>query len=286
MQDIQTVLVAGLGTMGRGIAAAFHRGGHRTSILTRRPDAASGVPEGVTVLGALPPEPPDLIVETIPEDIALKHAFNAGVEAAYDGGAILVTNSSGLPVQEMADPLRHPDRYAALHYFQPADVTPVVELAAIRQTAPDVLERVAAAVARCGQQALVLKSAPPGLLINRLQHAILHEAYHLIEQGIVGAAEIDAVAKTLLGPRMCITGLIEQKDLSGLDTHALAQAAIVPYLTHSAEPSPVVQDKYRAGDLGVKSGRGFYDWTGRDAKAYQEQAKERLTRLIAFLREG
>ena len=285
MTEIRSVLVAGLGTMGRGIAAAFARGGHSTAILTRAPEKATGVPDGVAVLGDLPAQPPDLIVETIVEEMAPKIAFNARVEAAYGGRPILVTNTSGLPVQELADRLSHPERYAGLHYFQPADVIPLVELAAIRQTDPAVMAAVAAAVARCGQRALPLGQALPGLLINRLQHAILHEAYYLIEKGVCTAAEIDIAAKEMLGPRMCITGLIEQKDLSGLDTHALAQAAIVPHLCHSAVPSPVVQDKFRAGDLGVKTGRGFYDWRGRDVPAHQAKTRARLNRLLALLAE-
>ena len=187
MTAIRTVLVAGLGTMGRGIAAAFARGGHSTAILTRSPEKAAGVPPGVTILGDLPADAPDLIIETIVEEMGPKIAFNARVEAAYGGRPILVTNTSGLQVQALADKLAHPGRYAALHYFQPADVIPLVELAAIRQTDPAVLDAVAAAGERCGQRALRLGQALPGLLINRLQHAILHEAYYLIANGVCTA---------------------------------------------------------------------------------------------------
>ncbi|MCC7274343.1 MAG: hypothetical protein IT561_16875 [Alphaproteobacteria bacterium] len=285
MTEIRSVLVAGLGTMGRGIAAAFARGGHSTAILTRDPAKASGVPAGVAVLGALPDAPPDLIVETIVEELSPKIDFNARVEDAYGGRPILVTNTSGLPVQMLADRLRHPGRYAALHYFQPADVIPLVELAAVRQTEPAVLRAVAEAVARCGQRALVLGQALPGLLINRLQHAILHEAYYLIATGVCTAEEVDVAAKEMLGPRMCVTGLIEQKDISGLDTHALAQAAIVPHLCHDAAPNLVVQDKYKAGDLGVKTGKGFYDWRGRDVAAYQAKTRAKLNRVLRVLAE-
>jgi 3-hydroxybutyryl-CoA dehydrogenase len=123
-----------------------------------------------------------------------------------------------------------------------------------------------------------------GFLINRLQHAILHEAYHLIEQGVVSAEDVDNVAKWLLGPRMCVTGLIEQKDISGLDTHALAQRGIVPHLYHGAEPCRLLQDKYQRGQLGVKTGVGFYDWRNRDVGAYKKKAAATLERLLQLLR--
>jgi 3-hydroxybutyryl-CoA dehydrogenase len=146
-----------------------------------------------------------------------------------------------------------------------------------------VVRRTVAALAQTGKEALVLKRPVVGFLVNRLQHAILHEAYYLIEQGIVSAEDVDRVAQRLLGPRMCISGLIKQKDLSGLDTHALAQHAIVPHLWHGAEPGRVVRDKYERGDLGLKTGRGFYDWSGRDPVEVRKTFADRLTRLLTFL---
>jgi 3-hydroxybutyryl-CoA dehydrogenase len=82
---------------------------------------------------------------------------------------------------------------------------------------------------------------------------------------------------------MCITGLIEQKDLSGLDTHALVQRAIVPHLNHSAEPAKLVQDMYARGDIGVKSGKGFYDWSKRDPRKRQAEARAKLAEILALL---
>ena len=87
----------------------------------------------------------------------------------------------------------------------------------------------------------------------------------------------------MLGPRMCVTGLIEQKDLSGIDTHARAQAAIVPHLYHEAEPSRVVMDKLDRNQLGIKTGTGFYDWRQMDVPGYQAWSTGLLTRLIEFI---
>jgi 3-hydroxybutyryl-CoA dehydrogenase len=94
---------------------------------------------------------------------------------------------------------------------------------------------------------------------------------------------VDKVAKRLLGPRMCITGLLEQKDLAGLGMHAQAQRSIVPSLSHTGIPSPFLQNMVARGDVGIRSGRGFYDWTGRDTTKLQGRANERLQRLLAFL---
>jgi 3-hydroxybutyryl-CoA dehydrogenase len=111
----------------------------------------------------------------------------------------------------------------------------------------------------------------------------LHEAYHLIEIGAATAFEVDQVAKYLLGPRMCVTGLIEQKDIAGLEIHAKAQAEIVPKLAHTNIPTRFVQEMVARGAIGLRSGRGFYNWSGCDRSAVLEQATARLTRLLDFL---
>lgn len=274
------VLVAGSGVMGRGIAATFARAGMATAVLTRNPDGVRGLDPAVQVIADLPPEAPELIVESVPEVVDIKRELYGRIEAAYDGATILGSNTSGLSLQDLADGLAHPQRFIGLHYMQPADVMPLVEVAQVRQTRPEVVDRTVALVEASGRGAIVLRQPVPGLLINRIQHAILHEAYSLIEAGIVTAADVDRVAKELLGPRMAVTGLIQQKDISGLDTHALAQAAIVPDLHHGAEPLAVVQDKARDNRLGVKTGTGFYDWRNIDVDAYRGQAAALLTKII------
>jgi 3-hydroxybutyryl-CoA dehydrogenase len=269
--------------MGSGIANAYLRSGVRVSVLSRNPAGVAAKSPGAVGIADLPVAVPDMIVESIPEKPDLKLGLYAEIEARYRGQTIIATNTSGLPLEELARGLTYPRRFVGLHYFMPADVMPLVEVTRTADTADAVIEAVAASVRACGQEPIVLSRPIVGFLVNRLQHAILHEAYYLIENGICGAADVDKVARMLLGPRMCITGLIEQKDLSGLDTHALVQRAIVPHLHHSAEPVRLLQAMYERGDIGVKSGRGFYDWTTRDPKRRQAEAKAKLAEVLALL---
>lgn len=285
-QETLDVLVAGSGVMGRGIAASFARAGMNTAVLSRKPDALDHSQYECPVLGELPDTPPTLVIETIPEVMEMEYAFNRRIEAAYGSGTILASNTSSLPLQELADALAHPERFCGIHYFQPADVAPVVELARVAQTDDGVMTQAEALLERSGKAVLRLNSPIDGLLINRLQHAILHEAYHLIEQGICTARDVDMAAKQMLGPRMSVTGLIEQKDLSGLDTHALAQAQLVPLLHHGDTASPVVQDKYAGNRLGVKTGTGFYDWRQWDTAGYQQRVRALLNEVLEVLERG
>ncbi len=282
-RPIQRVLVVGAGTMGRGVAKSFAAGGFETIVWSRRAPNVPGLPESVTAVPAPPAEAPDLVIENVPENIETKRAVYRALEKAYPPSVIIATNTSGLPLDELAGGLEHPRRFLGAHYFQPAEVFPMVEVIAATATDPDVVGRVAEAMRRTGKEPILVRKPIEGYLINRLQHAILHEAYHLIEIGAATAYEVDQIAKHLLGPRMCVTGLIEQKDIAGLEIHAKAQAAIVPKLAHTNTPTRFVQDMVARGANGLMAGRGFYDWSGCDRSAVVEQATTRLTRLLDFL---
>ena len=217
--------------------------------------------------------------------LELKTELFQRIGRAYGALPIVASNTSGLPLADLAAAYGHPQRFLGMHYFQPAEAFPLVEVVRVPQTDDTVVERVIAALANTGKEALVLNRPVQGFLVNRLQHAILHEAYYLIEQGIVTVADVDKVARQMLGPRMCVTGLIEQKDIGGLDTHALAQQAIVPHLWHGSQPCRLVQEKYSRGDLGLKTGRGFYDWSDKDPAQVRKIAGRRLARLLAFIKD-
>ena len=161
----------------------------------------------------------------------------------------------------------------------------MVEVIRVPETTDEVLERTVEALKRTGKDSIVLNKPVIGFLINRLQHAILHEAYWMIEEGVVTVEDVDNFAKWLLGPRMCVTGLLEQKDLSGVDVNAAAQRSIVPDLHHNRTPCPLVQDMAARGEWGVKTGKGFYDWSGRDVAGHKARAARKLERLLALLRE-
>ena len=280
-----SVLVLGSGVMGKGIAKSFIQGGITCSILSRNPSTVQP-PVGVTVVSELPALRPDLIIESVPEDAVLKQDWYSRIEAAYPEGVPLASNTSTLYLQILSESLKQPGWFLGVHYFMPADVTPIVEVASVSSTYPKVLQMVLDKLKAAGKKPIVLRKAIMGLLINRLQHAILHEAYQMIDQGIVSVEDIDLIAREMLGPRMCITGLIEQKDLSGLDVHALAQRSLVPKLGLSREPARCLQDLFDAGHLGVKTGKGFYDWSVRDGHARRTEGARKLSHLLAYLQEN
>ncbi len=278
----KTMVVVGGGLMGQGMARLFASAGIAVTIVDKRDIEFAH--EGVTVGHELPRgAAPDLVIEAVFEDPAVKQSVFEAVEAAYAGAPALATNTSGLPLDELAEPLRYPHRFLAMHFFQPADVFPMIEVVRGVRTEDSAVDMALSAIRQAGREPILLQRAVNGYLINRLQHSILHEAYHLLQEGIATAEMIDNVAKKLLGPRLCITGLLEQKDIGGLQMHAQAQRSIVPTLSHTNEPNSYLQDMVARGDIGVASGKGFYDWTGRDPGDVRRRANERLQRLLAYL---
>jgi 3-hydroxybutyryl-CoA dehydrogenase len=286
MKKIQSVLIYGYGVMGAGVAKTFAEAGFDTTIKSSRAAQLSDLPPGVKATASLPATAPDLVLELVPEEIPTKQAVYAELEAAWPAADFLIaTGTSGLDLIKLAATLKRPERFIGLHYFMPADKSLVVEVMAGPASPPEAVDAAVEAMKRTGKEPVVLYKPIVGFLVNRLQHAILHEAYYLIENGVASAADIDHAARRLLAPRMCLNGLIQQKDISGLKIHADAQASIVPELFHNNVANPMMQAMAARGETGLASGKGFYDWAGCDMAQVRKQASSQLTRLMRFLDE-
>jgi 3-hydroxybutyryl-CoA dehydrogenase len=284
---IRTILICGYGVMGQGVATTFAAAGFRTFIFSRRADSLLNLPPGVRAVARLEQlgdDIPDLAIEFAPEDVDAKQAVYRQLEEAFPGAnPVIATGTSGLDLVRLAITLVRPERFVGMHYFMPADSSPVVEVMSGPQSPAALVDRVADAVEATGKDALRLYKPTIGYLVNRLQHAILHEAYYLIEAGVASAADIDRAARRLLAPRMCLNGLIQQKDISGLKIHADAQRSIVPALFHNGVPNPMLQAMVARGQTGLNAGKGFYDWTGADPERERARVSHALTVLLAFL---
>jgi len=283
---IRIVLVAGAGSIGIGVAKSFAAAGFTTQVLSRNPARLEGQLDGAQLMDELPLQAPDLIVESLPEFPDLKMRFYAQVEDAYQGASILATNTSGLPLPELACSLRYPGQFLGMHYLYPAHLPGLfVEVIRTLDTSAVVVEKVIWALKQCEKTPIMLNRPVVGGLFNRLQHAILREAYYLIDQEITTPEQIDDIAKWFIAPRMCITGLLKQKDISGLDTHALAQRSIVPHLCHDRTPSRILETHYEQGHFGLKTGTGFYDWSGADPERVRFTTNEKVARIRALMRK-
>ena len=285
-RPIQSILICGYGVMGRGVSATFAKAGIRTLVRSRRAASLTDIPPGVEIVADFPDQPADLVLELVPEEIEAKRALYREIEAKYgDADFLLATGTSGLDLNVLADGLRCPERLIAIHYYMPAETVPVVEVMAGPSAPAEAVDRAAEALVRTGKSPLKIYKPVVGFIVNRLQHAILHEAYWMIANGIATVEDVDFAATRMLGPRMCASGMILQKDISGLKVNADAQRAIVPHLFHNHTPSPIVGDMVKKGEGGLAAGKGFYDWSGLDPATVRRAAAKSLERLLAYLEQ-
>jgi 3-hydroxybutyryl-CoA dehydrogenase len=237
----------------------------------------------MTFYEELPEETPDLVIEFVPENLVDKKEVYRLVEDKYKGAPLISSGTSGLDLIKLASDLAFPEKFLGLHYFMPAETTSVVEVMAGPSCPKEDIDLVSKILNKTGKETVVLYQPVVGFLINRLQHIILHECYNLIEDGVASPEDIDMSARKMLGPRMCLNGLIQQKDISGLKIHADAQRSIVPELHPIDTPNQMLQNMVNRGEGGLSDGEGFYDWSGLDVQKVREQASSRLTDLSKYL---
>ncbi len=281
---IDKVLIYGYGVMGQAVSGTFAEAGFEVHVVSSRADELAGSAGSVTFHSTPPSVAPDLIIEFVPENYEDKQAVYRILEAAYGGAPLIASGTSGLDLVKLAEDLSHPERFLGVHYFMPAESTAVVEVMAGPSCPPEDVDAVSDAMKRTGKETVVLYKPVVGFLINRLQHIILHECYYLVQNGVAGPDDIDMSARLMLGPRMCLNGLIQQKDISGLKIHADAQRSIVPELYPVDTPNPMIQNMVVRGEGGLGDGNGFYDWSGMDVAEIRTRAGRRLRKLTEFLR--
>ncbi|NYT25678.1 3-hydroxyacyl-CoA dehydrogenase family protein [Alcaligenaceae bacterium] len=227
-----------------------------------------------------------LIIEAAPEDLALKQDIFQKLEACCAPTALLATNTSGISINRLAEKLAHPERFIGTHFFTPADVIPLVEVVACDRTSPATADRVLGLLRGVGKLPILVRKDIPGFIANRLQHALAREAMSLLEKGVATAQDIDTVARWSLGIRLALTGPLEQRDLNGLDIHHAIAGYLYPDLENRRTPPDVLSDKVGRGQLGVKSGQGFYDWDTPERRRALESKDAALRGLVAHLREN
>lgn len=308
-QPVRRVAVIGTGMMGPGIAYCFAVAGRqvlqvgrseaslaraRASIeamvsTLRREGVLSDVQasralNGVTgttdlasaIAGA------DLVVESIVEDLAAKQAMFVELDAICPESTTISSNTSGLPITKISSGMRHPERAATTHFWNPPHLVPLVEIVKGERTSEETAERLRSVLTEIGKRPVVLRKDVPGQLGPRLLHAITREALAIVQEGIATAEEVDTAVKAGLGLRFPVYGPLEHADMVGLDLTSAVASYLWRDLSAASEPNRLLQEKLSKGELGVKSGKGLYDWTARDP---EELRAKRDAFLIARLKD-
>ena len=253
-------LVVGGGTMGIGIAQVLQEAGADVTVVEPNAQVAEKVAErlGIAPLDALPDSiDVELAVEAVPEDVALKQKVLAGIEAAVPETCVVASNTSSLSIDAIAESLARPERFIGMHFFNPVPKSLLVELVIGVETAGDTVEAAKAWVERIGKEQISVKDSP-GFATSRLGLAIGLEAIRMVQDGVASAEDIDK--GMVLGYKFP-TGPLKLTDLIGLDVRLAIAEHLTEELGPRFEPPQLMRDMVARGELGKKTGKGFYEWS-------------------------
>lgn len=276
----QTCGVVGGGRMGAGIAHAMLLAGSEVTVLERDADAAAGASERVERAvhasvrrGVLDDAAPvlarfscttsvddlsaaGLVVEAVPEDVALKTDTLTRIEGVVAGDAVIATNTSSISLDVLGAALDDPKRLVGLHFFNPVPASKLIEVVYADATDDALTERAAGWVRAMGKTPVVVRNAP-GFASSRLGVAIGLEAIRMVEDGVASAADIDAAMELGYGYPM---GPLKLTDIVGIDVRLGISRYLEQEIGPRFAPPQLMVDMVERGDLGRKSGRGFYEW--------------------------
>ncbi len=304
---IVRIAVVGAGLMGHGIAQEFALAGYQVRLhdlgddrlRTARNDIRANL-QRLSSLGLLDHSRIDpalaaisvstdlektvsgaeLVIEAIVEDLGAKHALLRSLNGLCGGETILASNTSSFVPSRLAEAVACPDRLLVAHYFNPPYLIPLVEIVPGPDTSNETVTTMVGLLQKVGKHPVVLRKEATGFVGNRLQLALFREALAIVAQGIADPQTVDQVVRFGFGRRLAAAGPFEVFDLAGLDTILAVATQIFPELD-TADPTgqlvpELLSRKVAEGDLGVKSGRGFHEWTAQKA----DELKSRLTRAL------
>ncbi|MBU4426440.1 MAG: 3-hydroxyacyl-CoA dehydrogenase family protein [Proteobacteria bacterium] len=307
---MNNVTIVGAGTMGHSLAQVFAQGGYQVflndtsqNILIRAKslieanletlaevglfdskDHSAVVEERITYTTDLAAAVASskLVIEAIVEDPDAKKELFSELDRLSPPEAILASNTSYLDIYEFVE-TRRPGKVIITHWFAPPHIIPLVEIVPGPRTSPETVGIVKKILDNLGKQTIVLNKFLPGFIANRLQAALSLEVYHLLDNGYATPEDIDRATKASFGLRMPILGLVKRVDFTGLD---LAQKAL---RNKSYGPPPVrgrsevVDLMVSQGRLGVKAGKGFYDYGDTPIEEILRERDLKLLKLRSFL---
>lgn len=222
------------------------------------PDVADGLADSIARVTSTPdlPEGLDVIIESVPESLDLKRRVLREAESRRP--ALLASNTSTLSIDRLAESLERPGAFLGMHFFNPVWSLALVEVIRGAATAPDTLARALDAVEAIGKQPAVVNDQP-GFATSRLDIVTALEAMRMVEQGVAAPADIDRAVR--LAYRHPV-GPLHLSDIVGLDVRLDTAHTLTAALGPRFEPPALLAEMVARGDLGQKSGRGFYQWDG------------------------
>jgi len=307
--EAKTVTVVGTGTMGPGIAQVLAQHGVGVRIYdieeAQLRKAREAIKRNVKLMGdagliakddaeqvesqihetrdlKAAVDGADLVIEAIPEVLDLKKTMFADLDGVCAEGTILASNTSGLSITALAQATQRPAKVIGMHWWNPPIIIPVIEIIRGETTDDATVQAVEALVKRIRKVPVLVKKDVPGFLGNRLQYALMREAIALLNEGVASAEDIDTMIKAGIGFKFPVMGPLETIDMAGLDIYHRVSQYLYKNLDNAASPPPMIEKKVNSNELGLKTGKGFYDYAGVNVN---ELMGQRINKLLILLKD-
>ncbi len=310
MLPTKNVTIVGAGTMGHSLAQVFAQGGYQVwlhdlkeEILQRARRLIAANLETLRQLDLLPEDPPailkriqtttnikeataqaDLVIEAIIEDEAAKKEMFKILDEACPPHSILASNTSYLDIFKFVETKR-PDKVLITHWFAPPHIVPLVEIVRGPETSAETVDTIKNLLGQLGKTPIVISKFLPGFIANRMQSALGNEVLFLLDNGYASPEDLDLATRASFGLRIPILGVVKRMDFTGLDLtqQVLRNAAYkVPPPRNRSE---AVDRLVAQGNLGVKTGKGFYNYGGRSPEEIMRERDIKLIKLYQFLKQ-
>lgn len=222
----------------------------------------------------------DYVVESVPENLELKRKLFAKLEEGLREDVIISSNTSSLTINDLAEGMKNPERFVGLHYFYPSHIIPLVEVHGGDDTSEEVIELSKTLMDSVGKKPIVVKKVLPGLIVNRIQAAYNREIAYLLDEGVASAEDLDLAAMASYGFRLSCLGPLEIHDLNGLDVVMKAGGRVRSTLYNGTESAPSLVKRVEAGELGVKTGKGWHDYKGLSREEVLNRSNRRMLKVL------
>jgi 3-hydroxybutyryl-CoA dehydrogenase len=305
---IKRILVVGAGTMGHSIAMVFAQNGFETDLVDTEKEVlekavkliqsnletlreaklirSKAIPK---IMNRIHPstslrvgERADFVVEAISEDRRAKRDLFHVLDGICPRKTIISSNTSYLNIFRFAKTNR-PEKMLIAHWYVPAHLIPLVDVVKGPKTSVETVETVKTLLLKLGKQPVVMKKFIPGYIVNRLQRAMAREIFYLLDKGYASPEGIDGAVRNSLGVRIPVLGVVQRYDFAGLDLALTFEQNPSIHLVSKGRSPKMLIDLVKRGHLGVKSGKGFYDYSSRKINDVLKERDMKMIKLLKFL---
>lgn len=214
----------------------------------------------------------DFIFECVFERLDVKYSVYELIEQNCVQFKAIASSTSAISAEDLANGLKQKQKLVVAHPWNPPHLVPCVEVVKSPYSDDDTVQIVKETLESMGRKVALMNKDAAGFIGNRLQHALIREAVYIIESGIAGPEDIDTTLKYSFMPRYTSIGLFEHQDNAGLDLVDNIEKYLFPTLCNATTTQDFIKDRVERGDLGIKSGKGVYDWTQRDLDEFRMRA--------------